>query len=101
METTNSSLMKPLHDAIARHDFHLRLEAKAPKTRVPKTDGWGTHKVPLISFCRIISVECPTNLNFPLLTTNQNTGRSKQPISVKNLLGILLKLFGKAKLKGL
>ena len=58
-------------------------------------------KVPLISLCRIISVECPINLNFPLLTTNQNTGRSKQPISVKNLLGSLLKLFGKAKLKGL
>ena len=58
-------------------------------------------KVPLISLCRVISVECPINLNFPLLTTNQNTGRSKQPISVKNLLGILLKLFGKAKLKGL
>ena len=56
---------------------------------------------PLILLCRIISVECPINLNFPLLTTNQNTGRSKQPISVKNLLGILLKLFGKAKLKGL
>ena len=27
-------------------------------------------KGPLISLCRIISVECPTNLNFPLLTSN-------------------------------
>jgi len=40
-------------------------------------------KGPLISLCRIISVECPTNLNFPLLTSNQNKGIPKQPISMK------------------
>ena len=38
-------------------------------------------KGPLILLCRIISVECPTTLNFPLLTSNQNKG--KQPISMK------------------
>ena len=40
-------------------------------------------KDPLISLCQIISVECPTNLNFPLLTPNQNKGSPKQPISMK------------------
>jgi len=38
----------------------------------------------LISLCQIISVECPTNLNFPLLTSNQNKESPKQPISMKH-----------------
>ena len=32
----------------------------------------------------MISVECPTNLNFPLLISNQNKGSPKKPISVKH-----------------
>ena len=41
-------------------------------------------KGPLILLCQIISVECPTNLNFPLLTSNQNKGSPKQPIGMKH-----------------
>ena len=41
-------------------------------------------KGPLILLCQIIFVECPTNLNFPLLTSNQNKGSPKQPISMKH-----------------
>ena len=44
---------------------------------------WILNKGPLISLCWIISVECPKNLNFPLLTSNQNKGSPKQPISMK------------------
>ena len=40
-------------------------------------------KGPLISIFRIISVGCSTNLNFPLLTSNQNKESPKQPISMK------------------
>ena len=52
----------------------------------------------LISLCRMIFVECLTNLNFPLLTSNQNKGSPKQPISMKHgskFLGILLKFLAK------
>ena len=38
----------------------------------------------LILLCRINYVECPTNLNFLLLTSNQNKGSPKQPISMKH-----------------
>ena len=41
------------------------------------------NKGPLILLCRIISVECPTNLNFLLLTSNQNKVSPKQPISMR------------------
>ena len=60
-------------------------------------------KVPLILLCRIISVECPTNLNFPLLTSNQNKGSPKQPISMKrgsNFVGHSTEIIRQSKIKG-
>ena len=60
-------------------------------------------KGPLISLCRIISVECPTNLNFPLLTSNQNKGSPKQPISMKfgsKFVGHSTEIIGQSKIKG-
>ena len=49
-----------------------------------KTIKSNLHKGPLILLCRINYVECPTNLDFPLLTSNQNKGNHKQPISIKH-----------------
>ena len=60
-------------------------------------------KGPLISLCRIISVECPTNLNFPLLTSNQNKGSRKQPISMKRgskFVGHSTDIIWQSKIKG-
>ena len=57
----------------------------------------------LISLCRIISVECPTNLNFPLLTSNQNKGSPKQPISMKRgskFVGHSTEIIRQSKIKG-
>ena len=60
-------------------------------------------KGPLISLCRIIYVECPTNLNFPLLTSNQNKGSPKQPISMKHrskFVGHSTEIIRQSKIKG-
>ena len=60
-------------------------------------------KGPLISLCRIISVECPTNLNFPLLISNQNKGSPKQPISMKQgskFVGHSTEIIRQSKIKG-
>ena len=60
-------------------------------------------KGPLILFCRIISVECPINLNFPLLTSNQNKGSPKQPISMKQgskFVGHSTEIVRQRKIKG-
>ena len=60
-------------------------------------------KGPLISLCQIISVECPINLNFPLLTSNQNKGSSKQPISMKHgseFVGHSTEIIRQSKIKG-
>ena len=57
----------------------------------------------LISLCRIMTVECPTNLNFPLLTSNQNKGSPKQPISMKrgsNFVGHSTEIIRQSKIKG-
>ena len=59
-------------------------------------------KGPLISLCRIISVECPKNLNFLLLISNQNKGCPKQPISMKhrsNFVGHSSKIIQQRKIK--
>ena len=61
------------------------------------------YKGPLISLCRIISVECPTNLSFPLLTSNQNKGSPKQPISIKcrsKFVGHSTEIIRQSKIKG-
>ena len=63
----------------------------------------GYFKGPLISLCQIISVECPTNLNFPLLTSNQNKGSPKQPISMKcgsKFVGHSTEINRQSKIKG-
>ena len=60
-------------------------------------------KGPLISLCRIISEECPTNLNFPLLTSNQNKRSPKQPISMKGrskFFGHSTEIILQSKIKG-
>ena len=60
-------------------------------------------KGPLILLCQIISVECPTNLNFPLLTSNQNKGSPKQPISMKGgskFVGHFTEIIRQSKIKG-
>ena len=61
------------------------------------------YKGPLILLCQIISVECLTNLNFPLLTSNQNKGRPKQPISMKRrskFVGHSTEIISQSKIKG-
>ena len=60
-------------------------------------------KGPLILLCRMISVECPTNLNFLLLTCNQNKGIPKQPISMKRgskFVGYSTEIIRQSKIKG-
>ena len=60
-------------------------------------------KGPLISLCWIISIKCPRNLNFPLLTSNQNKGSPKQPISMKRgskFVGHSTDIIRQSKLKG-
>ena len=60
-------------------------------------------KGPLISLCQIIFVECPTNLNFLLLTSNQNKGSPKQPISMKReskFVGHSTEIIWQSKIKG-
>ena len=60
-------------------------------------------KGPLISLCQIISVECHINLNFLLLTSNQNKGSSKQPISMKRkseFVGHSTEIIRQSKIKG-
>ena len=63
----------------------------------------GEGKATLSLFCQIISVECPTNVNFPLLTSNQNKGSPKQPISMKcgsKFVGHSTEIIRQSKIKG-
>ena len=76
----------------SNHWFSMKVECKT-----------GRSKGPLISLCQIISVECPTNLNFPLLTSNQNKGSPKQPISMKpesKFVGHSTEIIRQSKIKG-
>jgi len=60
-------------------------------------------KGPFILLCQIVSVECPTNLNFPLLTSNQNKESPKQPISMKRgskFVEHSTEIIGQSKIKG-
>ena len=60
-------------------------------------------KGPLILLCQKISVECPTNLNFPLLTSNENKGSLKQQISMKGgskFVGHSTEIIRQSKIKG-
>ena len=48
-------------------------------------------------------MKCPTNLNFPLLTSNQNYGSPKQPISMKGrskFVGHSTEIIWQSKIKG-